>query len=166
MIASIKFNTTSFIQAVERLSDEVQNKVVTAAADAGGAVIVAAYRQSLQDQHKDGRKAGSFKNSATNKIDNFISAFQAVAKKTLLFKDGNGAYSVVGIQAAPGSWKPLAPQALFIEGGTEERQHKSGHPTGRGPALHLLEHAAESSVGAAQAAFVSTFEAGLTNATH
>lgn len=156
MITSVRFNTAPFIASMQSLQEVMQHKIVKDAAEAGGNVIVQAYRAALPRYNPP----GSFKNAA-GVIEHFQQAFMSVGQRTLLFKDGNGAYSVVGIVAAKGSWKPVAPQALFIEGGTVERHHKSGHPTGKTPAQHLLERVAESNVDAAQSAFAMTLSSGI-----
>lgn len=137
MIGLVEYDISSVRHAFADLEHKLQNKIIKAGADAGGKVLLNAYRNSLEEHHKDGRLPGTYK-SASGAVQYFIAAYQAVGQRTLLFKDRNGAYSVVGILAAPGNWRPQAPQGTFIEGGTVERKNSLDQNRGSVEALHLL----------------------------
>lgn len=134
MLTTIRMDVTEVKDDLMNMLDDLSSRILFMAADAGGEVIQNTYHAELL---RRATVSGTYK-SAQGTIEHFIQAYESVARRTLMFKDGQGAYSVVGIAAAAGNWRLQSPQALWLEEGTVDREHESGHPTGRVEAEHVL----------------------------
>lgn len=147
------FDLTSVRRGIEDLTDALANRILKKGTDAGGEVVVNAYKAALQDRMTT---PGTYVSSAKT-VEHFMHAYLAVGKRSLLFKDKSGAYTVVGIRAAPGNWRPLAPQAMWLESGTVDRYHKSdGQYTGHVTAQHVLAGVVAATAAQAQQVCVDT----------
>ena len=137
MITTIRIDTKDLFEELADLQDDLCNRILCLAAEAGGQVVETAYRNALLQRKTT---SGTYK-SAQGEIEHFIQAYESVGHRTLLFRDRTGAYSVVGIIAAEGNWRSQSPQAMWLEWGTEERTRKSdGQKTGQEVARHTLEN--------------------------
>lgn len=87
---------------------------------------------------------------ATKPGNTGINAFQAVGKKIGTFRDGSGAWAVVGGKLSGG--KMLAPQQRWGETGTVPRRTKAGLNRGSMPAQLWLKQTMEQSLPLAQTA--------------
>lgn len=144
---------------LEEFKEDLLRKIVKKGVDAGGGVLVKAYRSALQAHHQRTNKVSGTYRSASGAVEHFMAAYDAVEKRSLLFKDRTGAYSVVGIMAAANNWRPLSPQAQFLESGTIEREKASGASTGSiQPALRILEQVAEQFTSTAQQKCIEVIE--------
>lgn len=142
--------------AILALETAIQDKILKDAAETAGKVYLLAYRAACPPAVK----AGTYK-SAQDTIEHFQHMVDSVGQKTFLFSDKSGAYTVVGIKAAEGNYRPAAPQAEWLEGGTQQRQHADGHPTGEVAARHILEQVVEANTAAAQAAAINLIRIGV-----
>jgi hypothetical protein len=115
MQVGCRINISDMEEEISSLRNQITNVILKKAAAAGGEVVKNQYQAALMAITK---RPGTYK-SAQGVIENFIRAYEAVTQRTLLFKDRTGAYSVVGIEAAPGKWQPLSPQAMWLESGAD-----------------------------------------------
>lgn len=150
---TVQMNTADYLRQLAEFPTNMARRMHKAV-DAGGKVIQNGYRAALPVVNPPG-----YTSKANGEIVRYTNAFAAVGRRTLQFKDGTGAYCVVGIKAAPNNWRPLAPQAGWLEFGTDERHHKSGHYTGFVRAVHLLQEIASRYAPAAQATIIATLKA-------
>jgi hypothetical protein len=119
-----------------------------AAAIAGGEAIAAVYRRALLAQ------------KATPGNKRMVHAYEAVGVKAAVFKDGTGAWCIVGPATGISDRRPLAPQAIFGEHGTQERWTKAGAYRGRMPVQKWLQNANNSAKAASKAAILEVLRRG------
>lgn len=124
MLMTLRMDVTEVKDDLMNMLDDLSGRILLAAADAGGEVIQNTYRAEML---RRATTPGSYK-SAQGAIEQFIQAYESVARRTLPFKDGQGAYSVVGIATADGSWRMASPQAMWLEDGADG----SSQPESRG----------------------------------
>lgn len=134
MLTTIRMDVQQVTEDLSSLLDDVGNRICLAAAEAGGEVVLNTYRAEM---HRRETVSGTYK-SAQGAIEHFINAFESVAKRTLLFRDRQGAYSLVGIATEAGNWRMASPQALWVEEGTADREREDGRRTGKVTAEHIL----------------------------
>lgn len=150
------FDFSSLQKELFRLEEALQDKVLKNAAEAGGNVYRDAYIAAVPQY----LPTGTFKDR-NGQIQHFQQLFSAISSKTQMFADKTGAYCIVGVTSAPGTRKPLAPQATWIDEGTDDRKHKDGSKTGRVTAAHILQKVVEANTGAAQDAAVESLRKGI-----
>lgn len=121
-------------------ASKLQSKLLEAsfkAVDAAGKVYEEGYRAAVPVHNPPGTYGSA------GVRHHFINLVNAIGRRTLAYSDNTGAYSVIGVKAAPNNWRSLAPQGLWIEEGTEERWRKDGRYTGFTPAYHILRNIME-----------------------
>lgn len=156
MLASVAFDTSSVNSGLDALDDLLRKKLLKEAAAYSGKVLVTAYRNAVPVA-----PSGTYK-SAAGAIERFTQLQNAIGQRTLQTKDRSGAYSVVGVVAAPGSWRPLTPQGMWLEWGTDDRWHKSdGQFTGHVTPQHILESVVQQFAQVAQDTFIWRIKLGL-----
>lgn len=125
MLVAIKVELNDMQKELASVFDDLGDRVCLKAVEAGGALIETEYRKQLAAIAK---RSGTYK-SAQGAIEHLIQAYKSVGHRALKFKGGGGAYSVVGIVAASGSWRSQSPQALWLEEGADGHTQKDGRPT-------------------------------------
>lgn len=133
----VAFDLSDFKRQLDNNGSSLKQRLkrsVTAAASILANGYLAAIPRSI--------KVGTYQ-SASEGIKHFQYLYMSIGVKNQVFKSGEGAYTVVGIKAAPGNWRPVAPQGIFLEWGTDERRTKTGQYTGKVTPRLLLTNAVE-----------------------
>lgn len=140
---SISLDKSQLAKEVYKHVWQTQNQFIKKAMVAAATVVEDEYRDVLRTMPPMQGRLGN---------DSFQIAWMTVAKKVRMFRDGNGAWAVIGHQTA-GSGQSLSPQAWFAEHGTVQRKTKAGQNRGIMPAQHYLQIAANRSMPLAVEAF-------------
>lgn len=161
MIARIRIDSGPAIEEMRKSLDSIATDYCRQAAEAGGTILLDAYRKSLQGRAHSTGKFHKGKGTAAHQIITFQKSYDSVAKRTLLFKDRRGAYCVVG-QAVNAANKYFSPQAMWLEEGADGRsqpnprgeryKYSDGQGTGVMEAEHTLANAASMTAEASLAA--------------
>ena len=145
MKLSCTLDFSSVVDKLYELEYRLQDKLLVEAVDAGGDVLLKGYQSKISEHVKGRVRTGTF-SSASGTIEHFQHMIDSVGKTSRLFKDKTGAYCIVGIVSAPGTRKPVAPQAGWFEEGADGssqgfdvRRHKDGSSTGVEEATPILQ---------------------------
>lgn len=139
---TVSLETSRIVNKFHSLIWEMQNKHLRAAVTGATKVIEEGYRITLANAPMVGKLGNQ----------SFVVAHTAVARKVRLFKDGNGSWGMVGIEAGPDG-RSVAPQAWWAEWGTNERYTKLQQYRGVMPAQHYLARAVAATMPVAQSVF-------------
>lgn len=161
MNISIRVDSSQLDAAINRVTQRLVTQAIVPAVTAGGQVLANAYIAAIPDNTK---KTGTYV-SAKAQVESFLSAKLGVAQRTRVFQDGLGAYCIVGAKAAPGNWRPMSPQLLWLEKGTKPRYHKNGHFTGVMPTLSPLAKAQASATSLVKSTMITVFKERLSRVT-
>lgn len=154
MNVSIRIDVGHAELGARQVTGALVQQVIVPAVDAGGAVLMDAYRNAIPiGRHPTGTYV-----SASGQVQSFLKARQGIGKRTRIFADGMGAYCIVGAKAAPGNWRPASPHLLWMEHGTAQREHKDKHPTGAMPRQGLLQRAQAIATTNAKATMIAVFK--------
>lgn len=154
----LKLDTSSVSDQITKLEHALHDSLLLKAAEAAGQVLVDAYKTAVPRKVKTGTYL-----DANQQLQHFQQLYLSIGKKAKLFQDKTGAWCVVGVEAAPHSANPVAPQGYWIEFGTEERFHKDGSSTGKVTAAHILETVINNNLDAAQEAACQVLRSGINN---
>lgn len=154
----LKLDTSSVSDQIMKLEHALHDSLLIKAAEAAGQVLVEAYKAAVPRKIKTGTYV-----DANQQIQHFQQLYLSIGKKARMFQDKTGAWCVVGVEAAPHSANPEAPQGYWIEFGTEERETKDHHPTGKVTAAHILETVINNNMDAAQEAACQVLKSGINN---
>lgn len=116
---------------IRTFMDQISKTIIRSGVNEAAKVVEIQYRNRLLEIAKKPGNSG-------------IQAYLAVGHKTRVFKDGTGAYAVVGSLKANG--RMMAPQARWGEVGTAQRFTKGGANRGIMPAERWLQLTLEATI--------------------
>jgi len=125
MLATINVELNDVQRDLAKVFDDLGDRVCLLAVEAGGALIENEYRKQLSAIAKE---SGTY-TSAQGAVEHLIQAYKSVGHRALKLKGGGGAFNVIGIVAASGSWRSQSPQALWLEEGADGHTQKDGRPS-------------------------------------